>query len=185
MSTNDTVFLLANGASRAAIETKADKLAFTEALEAVSRKLAQDIVRDGEGVTKFVTVHVAGATSDDDARQIANTIATSPLVKTAFFGADANWGRIVAAAGRASVPFDPSQAVLHIQAGEDTDISREAVKLFEGGMPTDYAEADAAAVMAHDSIAVLLDCGDGDGTATVWTCDLSYDYVKINGDYRT
>ncbi len=186
-STNDTVFLLANGASGAGPETDADRIAFADALEGVCRKLAQDIVRDGEGVTKFMTLHVLGAESDTDARQIANTIATSPLVKTAFFGSDANWGRIVAAAGRAGVPFDPARATLLVQAGESLEVTpgNGAVMLFQDGMPTDYTEDDAMAVMANDAITVRLNCGIGSGAAVVWTCDLSYDYVKINGDYRT
>jgi glutamate N-acetyltransferase/amino-acid N-acetyltransferase len=188
MSTNDTVFLLANGASGEKLLTDEDRRAFQEAVTAVSRKLAQDIVRDGEGVTKFVTLHVQGASSSDDARQIANTVATSPLVKTAFFGNDANWGRIVAAAGRAGVPFDPNAAQLHIQPGEHTQVNSngyKAVKLFEAGIPLGYSEDEAMAIMAEPSFSVLLDCGGGEGEATVWTCDLSYDYVKINGDYRT
>ncbi|MEL6152380.1 MAG: bifunctional ornithine acetyltransferase/N-acetylglutamate synthase, partial [Chloroflexota bacterium] len=154
---------------------------------AVARKLAHDIVRDGEGVTKFVTLHVLGATTNEAAKQIASTIATSPLVKTALFGSDANWGRIVAAAGRAGVPFDPMQAPLLVQGGESLVVTPEngAVMLFKDGMPTDYSEDDAMAVMAHDSITIRLNCGNGDGEAVVWTCDLSYDYVKINGDYRT
>lgn len=185
MSTNDTVFFLANGASGAGLATPADHEAFQAALTAVSRKLAQDIVRDGEGVTKFITLNIQGAASEQDAKQIANTIATSPLVKTAFFGSDANWGRIVAAAGRAGVPFDGNAARLYIQTGEADTLSGEALLLFENGMPTAYAEADAAAIMQAPSISVTLACGVGSAAATVWTCDLSYDYVKINGDYRT
>jgi len=185
MSTNDTVLFLANGASGQALQTPEDHDRFREALTAVSRKLAQDIVRDGEGMTRFISLHVCNAASDETARQIANTIATSPLVKTAFFGADANWGRIIAAAGRAGVPFDPAMATLHIQPGEETALTEGAVKLFADGVPTNYEETAATAVMNEVSIAVLLDCGAGEGSATVWTCDLSYDYVKINGDYRT
>ncbi len=185
MSPNDMVFLLANGASQTPLVTSADHDRFQAALTAVARKLAQDIVRDGEGISKFITLHITGAASDADAHQIANTIATSPLVKTAFFGEDANWGRIVAAAGRAGVPFDPAAACLHIQPGEATERDPAAVKLFQGGVPTHYAEPDAAGVMAAASVTILLDCGIGRGAATVWTCDLSYDYVKINGDYRT
>jgi glutamate N-acetyltransferase/amino-acid N-acetyltransferase len=184
-STNDTVFLLANGASGVQLLTDADRAAFQAGLNAVAQSLAQAVVRDGEGVTKFVTLHVSGATSDADAHKIANTIATSPLVKTALFGSDANWGRIVAAAGRAGVPFEPTRAQLHIQVGQDTQATPDAVLLFKGGMPTGYAEADAMGVMAAAEIAILLDCGIGNGSATVWTCDLSYDYVKINGDYRS
>ena len=186
-STNDTVFLLANGASGVSIDNEHDRLAFAQALEGVCRKLAQDIVRDGEGMTRFITLNVLAAASDTDARDIANTIATSPLVKTAFFGADANWGRIIAAGGRAGVPFDPAKATLLIQAGESLDVTPEngAVRLFADGMPTDYSEGDASAVMQHPSVTIRLNCGLGDGEAVIWTCDLSYDYVKINGDYRT
>jgi len=186
-STNDTVLLLANGASDISIDGDSDRAAFLAGLEAVCRKLAQDIVRDGEGVTKFVTLHVLGADTQADARHIANTIATSPLVKTAFFGEDANWGRIIAAAGRAGVPFDPDQAVLLVQAGESLEVAPQngAVRLFDNGTPTDYAEQDAAAVMQHPSVVVRLNCRLGTGEAVIWTCDLSYDYVKINGDYRT
>jgi glutamate N-acetyltransferase/amino-acid N-acetyltransferase len=185
MSTNDTVFLLANGQSGQSLKTDEDLRRFQDGLNAVSRKLAQDIVRDGEGVTKFVTLHVCGTETVDDARKIANTIATSALVKTALFGEDANWGRIIAAAGRAAVPFDPSLSTLMVQAGEETEIVAGAIRLFHSGTPTNYSEADASAVMRHPSISIILDCGSGDSSATVWTCDLSYDYVKINGDYRT
>jgi len=185
MSTNDTVFLLANGHSGHKLENEEDRQRFQDALNHVAAKLAKDIVRDGEGVTKFVTVHVTGAQSREDAKQIANTIATSTLVKTALFGADANWGRIVAAAGRAGVPFDPHRVTLHIQAGEATEQQADAVNLFAGGTPADYSEAAATEIMQNEAISILLDCGDGDAAATIWTCDLSYDYVKINGDYRT
>lgn len=184
-STNDTVFLLANGASGASLQSDTDKERFLEGLIAVAQKLAQDVVRDGEGVTKFVTLHVTGAGSVSDARQIANTIATSPLVKTAIFGADANWGRIIAAAGRAGVPFDPMQAVLSIQPGEEIQANDALVRLFAGGVPLDYSEEAATAAMQEPSLSLILDCGVGSAEATVWTCDLSYEYVRINGDYRT
>lgn len=186
-STNDTVFLLANGASGAALATDADRAAFAAGLEAVAGKLAQDIVRDGEGATKFITLHVVGAADQRAANTIAHTIAASPLVKTAFFGSDANWGRIIAAAGRAGVPFHSTKATLLVQPGQSLDVSPEngAVMLFRGGMPTNYSEDAAMAVMAQDEITVRLNCGMGKGESVVWTCDISYDYVKINGDYRT
>lgn len=181
MSTNDTVLLLANGASGVLIDS-AEEGVFAEALEAVARYLAQAVVRDGEGVTKFITLSVEGAPDDAAARAIGNAIATSPLVKTAFYGADANWGRIVAAAGRAGVSLNPDKVRLWIAAGEE--IKRDLL-LFENGMPTDYAEADAAAIMAEPSVTVVLDCGAGKGSAIIWTCDLSHDYVSINGHYRS
>ena len=184
MSTNDTVLLLANGAS--GVQISDDELpAFTEALTALCRSLAQAIVRDGEGVTKFITLNIVNAPSDAAARQIANTIATSPLVKTAFYGGDANWGRIVAAAGRAGVPLDPDALELWVAPGESTSAHDRLLQLFDHGIAASYNEAQAAAVFANPSISILLDCGAGSGQATVWTCDLSHDYVSINGHYRS
>jgi glutamate N-acetyltransferase/amino-acid N-acetyltransferase len=182
MSTNDTVLLLANGASGTLVKSSQDEAQFQDALNVVCKKLAQDIVRDGEGVTKFITLRVTGTADGESARQIANAIATSPLVKTAFFGGDANWGRIVAAAGRAGVPLQPEKMRLWIAKGE---LPKADLLIFESGMPTQYSEAEATAIFKNDSISVLLDCGLGDGSATVWTCDLSHDYVSINGDYRS
>lgn len=185
MSTNDSVFLLANGASEKSIESDEELEQFIEALTAVSRQLAQDIVRDGEGVTKFITLSVGGAPSKEDARQIANAIATSPLVKTAFYGEDANWGRIIAAAGRSGVDVNPAQMHLAIKPGERQD-DGEWLELFANGVPTDYDEARASAIMREPSIYILLDSGmGGDGVAVIWTCDLSHDYVSINGHYRS
>ena len=111
MSTNDTVFLLANGASDVALDTEPDHEQFQEALDALCRKLAQDIVRDGEGATKFITINVEGAPDSASAKKIANAIAKSPLVKTAFYGNDANWGRIIAAAGYAGISLDPERSM--------------------------------------------------------------------------
>ena len=179
-STNDSVFLLANGASGITVTPELEDQ-FAEALEAVCRKLAQEIVRDGEGATKLITLHVTGAASDALAHQIANAIGTSPLVKTAFYGGDANWGRIVAAAGRSGVDIDPLKVKLWYAADDDS----EGLLLFDGGMPTPYDEAEATALAGAAEIVVTLDCGAGSGSATVWTCDLSHDYVSINGHYRT
>jgi glutamate N-acetyltransferase/amino-acid N-acetyltransferase len=184
MSTNDTVLMLANGASGVQL-ADADLPAFTEALTALCRSLAQAIVRDGEGVTKFITLNIVNAPTDDAARQIANTIATSPLVKTAFYGGDANWGRIVAAAGRAGVPLDPDQLELWVAPGETSPQEDRLLQLFDHGIAARYNEEQASAVFANPSISILLDCGTGSGQATVWTCDLSHDYVSINGHYRS
>jgi glutamate N-acetyltransferase/amino-acid N-acetyltransferase len=180
-STNDSVFLLANGASGVSIESAADREQFAIALTEVCKQLAQDIVRDGEGATKFITLHVKGALSDADARQIANTIGTSPLVKTAFYGGDANWGRIVAAAGRSGVDVQPETMKLWFAPDEES----EGILLFSAGMPTQYDEAAATELVKAPEVVVTLDCGQGSGAATVWTCDLSHDYVSINGHYRT
>jgi glutamate N-acetyltransferase/amino-acid N-acetyltransferase len=182
-STNDTVFLLANGASRVQLTTPEDCEQFQQALNAVSLHLAQAVVRDGEGVTKFITVRVEGAPDHPSARQIANTIANSPLVKTAFYGNDANWGRIAMAAGRAGINFEQEKMALWITAGEDFRIKQ--LQLVSDGMPLDYGEAAATAIIKEPSACIILDCGAGDGTATVWTCDLSHEYVSINADYRT
>lgn len=186
MSTNDTALLLANGASGVVIESPDDLRTFQKALTTVSTKLAKDIVRDGEGATKFIAISVHGAPDDADARKIADAIATSPLVKTAFYGGDANWGRILAAAGRAGVPLDPSRLTLLIAPREDVaDLSGDALTLVRGGVPTAYSEEHATAIFKGATIFILLTCGQGDGWATVWTCDLSHDYVSINGHYRS
>ncbi len=179
-STNDTVILLANGTSGAAIDNHADAATFSQALNYLCRELAQQIVKDGEGATKFVEIQVEGAASQHDAHAIANSIATSPLVKTAFAGSDANWGRILAAAGRAGVPFDQYQ--VDLWAGVE---SADELQLVNQGTPTDYQEADAAAIFAQAAFIINLQLNEGDAAETVWTCDLSHDYVSINADYRT
>ncbi|MBL8163972.1 MAG: bifunctional glutamate N-acetyltransferase/amino-acid acetyltransferase ArgJ, partial [Anaerolineae bacterium] len=185
MSTNDTVLLLANGESGAQIETAADFAEFVEALGALCRKLAQEIVRDGEGATKFITISVQGAPDDASARQIANAIATSPLVKTAFYGNDANWGRIIAAAGRSGVAVKPDLMQLWIAPGEANDEKGISLQLFAGGIPVEYSEDVATNIIKEKSVSIVLDCGIGSGAAVVWTCDLSHDYVDINGSYRS
>jgi glutamate N-acetyltransferase/amino-acid N-acetyltransferase len=181
-STNDTVLLLANGAAGVVVdsaETLAGQALIT-ALHDVALHLAQAIVRDGEGASRFIELSVSGTADDAAAHRVANTIATSPLVKTAFAGGDANWGRILAAAGRAGVPFDQGDAALWIGRNR-----LEQLQLLAGGTPTGYAEADAAAIFAHRDIHVWLELGNGPGQATVWSCDLTHDYVSINADYRT
>jgi glutamate N-acetyltransferase / amino-acid N-acetyltransferase len=177
-STNDTALLLANGTSGVALASKEDATLFGQALTELCLHLAHQIIRDGEGATKFVTIQVIGADSDADAHRVAATIATSPLVKTAFAGSDANWGRILAAAGRAGVSFDQNQVSLYIEG-----VNR--LQLVAHGTPTDYAERDAAAVFARPKFTVHLDLNSGPGQATMWTTDLSHGYVSINADYRT
>ncbi|MBK6327385.1 MAG: bifunctional glutamate N-acetyltransferase/amino-acid acetyltransferase ArgJ [Chloroflexi bacterium] len=179
-STNDTVLLLANGASGVAVDNHDSAVLFGKALTALCAELARMIVKDGEGATRFVEIVVSGAETAVDAHTIANTIATSPLVKTAFAGGDANWGRILAAAGRAGVPFDQYQTQLWVGV-QHTD----ELQLVSQGTPTDYLEREAAAIFNQPEFKIRLDLGRGDAHETVWTCDLSHDYVAINADYRT
>lgn len=174
-STNDSVFLLAGGASGVEI-TSALVPALEAGLRAVSRELALAIVRGGEGATKLVTVRVVGAQQQTDAERAARVIANSPLVKTAIHGGDPNWGRLVAAAGRAGVPFELRRAAVRIGG----------IALFEAGMPHDEAASIAAVHLQGTDVEVEVDLGTGGGCqATIWTCDLSAEYVKINADYRT
>jgi glutamate N-acetyltransferase/amino-acid N-acetyltransferase len=174
-STNDCVFVMASGASGVAIDEDSYP-ALLEGLLAVSRELAIGIVRGGEGATKLVTVQVADARTVEDAQRVAKTVANSPLVKTAIHGADPNWGRIVAAAGRSGVSFDVNQATVRV--GD--------VLLFENGLPHDEAAPDAEAHLRGTEIRIDVALGTGGGQrATVWTCDLSAEYVRINGEYRT
>lgn len=178
MSTNDTVLVLANGASGAAV---ADEAAFTAALADVCAQLAQAIVRDGEGATKFVTVHVTGAADEAEAVAVARSIATSALVKTAFYGADPNWGRILCAAGYAGVDLDPDRLALWLLDASGAP----AIQLVEEGRPLDYDEPVAIALMQTPEWGARLDLGAGAASTWIWTCDLSHDYVTINGHYRT
>jgi len=176
-STNDTVIMLANGlAENPLIDAPGPMLdAFQQALDSVTISLAKQIARDGEGATKLIGITVVGARSFQDARQIAKTVANSPLVKTAMFGCDPNWGRILAAAGRAGVTLDPES--INLTLGE--------VTLVRGGEPIAFSEKEAHELLRNTEVSVILNVGDGPGQATVWTCDFSYDYVKINAEYHT
>jgi glutamate N-acetyltransferase/amino-acid N-acetyltransferase len=179
-STNDTVLLLANGASDVAVNDASSIEPFQAALAHLCTQLAQMIVRDGEGATKFVEIQVTGASTSAEAYAIAATIATSPLVKTAFAGSDANWGRILAAAGRAGVTFDQNQVELWV--GINT---ADELQLVAQGTPTGYQEADAARIFAQSAFKIRLDLGNGTASDTMWTSDLTHKYVSINADYRT
>jgi glutamate N-acetyltransferase/amino-acid N-acetyltransferase len=174
-STNDTVFLLASGASGVEI-ADAGYPGFVAALRWVCGALARAIVRGGEGVTKLVSITVIGAASAEDASRAAKTIANSLLVKTAIHGGDPNWGRLLAAAGRAGVVFDVEHASVRIGL----------VELFKDGVPFDDRAPEAAAYLAGADIEITIDLGAGGAhAATVWTCDLSAEYVAINAEYRT
>lgn len=184
-STNDMVVLLANGASGVEIASQPDFKAFVEALTQLGTYLAQQVVRDGEGATKFVTIDVRGTKSLADAEKIAHTIASSALVKTAFYGNDANWGRIVAAAGRSGVEFDANRLSLWMASGEMLESDERGLMLFKNGAKADYDEDEATAIISANSVYVTLDFGAGEAQAIVWTCDLSHEYISINADYRT
>jgi glutamate N-acetyltransferase / amino-acid N-acetyltransferase len=174
-STNDCVFALANGASGVAIG-EADLDLLVAALRHVCEQLAIGIVRGGEGATKLVTIDVTGGRTDNEAKIAARAIGNSPLVKTAIHGADPNWGRLVAVAGRAGVDFFLERA--RVQIGD--------VVLFENGRPFDERAPHASALLQAKDVSLLVDLGTGgSGAARMWTCDLSADYVKINAEYRT
>ena len=184
-STNDMVVLMSNGMSHQTLRSADDITAFQNALNRLTRFLAQEVVRDGEGVSKFVTLDIKNAASEAAAEKIGHTIGSSVLTKAAFYGGDANWGRIVAAAGRADAPFDPDQTSLWAAPGEAIADDDRGLKIFSRGAPTDYEEEQAAAIMSAASIYLTLDCGLGTAGATIWTCDISHDYITINGDYRS
>ena len=178
-STNDSVYLMASGrAGNPPVSSAADPAldSFRAALDTVMQDLAKQIVRDGEGASKFITVRVAGAADDDAARRIGMAIANSPLVKTAIAGEDANWGRIVMAVGKAGAGVDPQQL----------DISVGGLRITAGGARLEgYDEAPVAAHMKGDEIDIEVRVGDGPGGARIWTCDLTHGYVSINADYRS
>jgi glutamate N-acetyltransferase/amino-acid N-acetyltransferase len=180
-STNDTVIVMANGeAGNAPIETGgAAWETFAAALEEACVTLARAMARDGEGATKLVTVTVNGVADEDAACALAKSVASSSLVKAACFGADANWGRVLCALGYAGVDFDPLQtnARFKSRAGEIT--------VCRNGVSVPFSEEDARRVLSEEEIEILCDTGAGPGSAVVWGCDLTYDYVKINGDYRS
>lgn len=170
-STNDTLLVLANGASG----VKPSREEFESTLTDVCIDLARQIARDGEGATKFITILVTGAVSEKQAETVGRTIATSPLVKTAFYGNDANWGRIVCAAGYSGEDLNPDTISLWFGG----------VHVFAHGQPTQYSDAEATAAMTPKEVEIHIDLGLGQAHATVWTCDMSHDYITINGQYRT
>ena len=173
-STSDTLLVAATGAS--GIRVTENSIAFMEGLRRVMLDLAHQVVRDGEGASKFVTVSVTGASSDADARTHAKAIANSPLVKTAIAGEDPNWGRVVMAVGKSGAPAD--RDTLAIWFG-DILVARD------GWVNPDYSEAAAARYMKNPEIEIHVDLGLGGGRATVWTCDLTHGYIDINADYRS
>src|SRR5579859_5614737 len=176
-STNDTLLVLANGAAGAptiANATKAHRR-FSAALEQVCGSLAQQIVADGEGAQRVIEIEVRGAKTESAAKRIAETIATSPLVKTAFAGGDPNWGRIFAAAGRSGVKFDPSLV----------EIKMAGVPVLRKGQPLDFNERAASNRLLAEHVPIVVDLHAGRSRARYWTCDFTAEYVRINASYRT
>jgi len=175
-STNDTVLVMANGLSGAVIQSLAQKDIFQKILDEIFLDLAKQLVRDGEGVTKLVEIMVRNAPSDSDAQKVADTVAHSPLVKTAFFGEDANWGRIAGAVGRAGVQIDPYKI----------DVYFDDIQMVKAGMGQGkIVEAEATKVLKRPEFTVAIDLNSGSGSGSILTCDFSVDYVRINANYRS
>ncbi|MBF0357880.1 MAG: bifunctional glutamate N-acetyltransferase/amino-acid acetyltransferase ArgJ [Magnetococcales bacterium] len=178
-STNDTLLAFASGLAENSTITDpkaADAAQFAHAINDICLELAQLLVRDGEGVTKFITITVAGAKSEADAKKVAMSVAKSPLVKTAFAGCDPNWGRILCAIGYAGVEFPVGEI----------DIFLGEVQIVKGGVRApDYRETQGQEVMNREEITVLIDLKSGHASRTIWSCDLTHEYIKINADYRS
>lgn len=180
-STNDTVVVLANGlaGNEEVVSEGKDYDAFKEALHYVNERLAKNLVRDGEGATKFMEVNVTGAATEADAKTMAKSVVKSSLFKAAVFGEDANWGRVLCAMGYSGVKFDPQKVdiVFASNAGE--------ILLMDNGTPIVFDEDKAKTILSEKEIQVNIKISEGNAKATAWGCDLSYEYVKINGDYRS
>lgn len=177
-STNDTCFLLASGKARQMRASAKGSLAYKEfqaALDALTQILAREMARDGEGATKLVTVKITGAANDEEADLAARTVANSPLVKTAVFGHDANWGRIAGALGRSGAHFEQQNVSIDIMG----------IPVCRDGLTVEFSEEEALKRFEEPEIVLEADLGAGTSSTTIWTCDFSYDYVRINGDYRT
>lgn len=180
-STNDTYLLLANGMAGNEEITEKDEnyKAFCKALHTVTRDLAKQMAADGEGATKLLEVHVVHASREEDARILAKSVISSNLVKTAVYGSDANWGRIFCAMGYSGVDFNPDIVDLYVES------KAGKLKLVENGMMTDYSEELATQILSEKEVTAIADMKAGQASATAWGCDLTYEYVKINGDYRS
>ena len=180
-STNDTLLALANGmAGNPTIEEENEDYAiFKNALYEVNKKLAMDIAKDGEGASKFLEATVTGAKTKEDARLIARSVISSMLVKAAMFGEDANWGRVLCAMGYSGGTFDVTNVDIEFQSSAGT------VALMKKGTPIGFSEDDALKILKEKEIKIKMMLKDGEASATAWGCDLTYDYVKINGEYRS
>jgi len=180
-STNDTVLVLANGMSGSPLIDEANPYwdSFKEAFLFVHTALAKAIVRDGEGAGKFIEVTVTGAVDKASAQAIARSVVSSNLVKAAFFGSDANWGRILCAMGYSGSSFDPDKVSLSFKS------EKGSIDVLTGGQPIAFDEKKAKSILLEREVEVHAKVGEGSGTGTAWGCDLSYEYVRINGDYRS
>lgn len=180
-STNDTALLLANGAAgnKEICEGTPEYDSFVKALKHVAVTLARMMASDGEGATKLLEVTVVNAADEDDARVLAKSVITSNLVKTAVYGSDANWGRIMCALGYSGKEFNPDIVDISINSVSGS------LQLVENGMAADYSEDIATKILSDKEVSVICDMKSGDARAVAWGCDLTYDYVKINGDYRS
>ncbi len=180
-STNDTVLLLANGraGNPRITEKNEDYAAFCAALRAVNTSLAKSIAGDGEGATALLEVRVVHASTKEQARALSKSVVCSNLTKAMLFGHDANFGRILCALGYAGAPFDPDKVKLIFQSAAGR------ITVFADGVPLSYSEEEAGRILSEPSVTVIADLAEGDAEATAWGCDLTYDYVKINADYRS
>jgi glutamate N-acetyltransferase/amino-acid N-acetyltransferase len=180
-STNDTCLVLASGlAGNALIESAGEDYdTFLEGMTAVLPHLAREVARDGEGATKLLTCTVSGAASEEKAERLAKSVICSPLTKAAMFGADANWGRVLCAMGYAGVDFDPGTVGVRFESAAG------AVLVCENGAAVDFDEDAAKRILSEKEVVIACALREGAHSATAWGCDLTYDYVKINGDYRT
>lgn len=181
-STNDTYVALANGLAQneEICEEKEDYKTFLDALMYVSKNLAMKMAKDGEGATKLLEVQVKNASGDEEARMLAKSVITSNLVKTAVYGSDANWGRILCALGYSGVAFDSEKVDLFIECE-----GRQRLQLVKDGLAADYSEEEATKILSAETVVAIADMKKGSSNAVAWGCDLTYEYVKINGDYRS
>jgi glutamate N-acetyltransferase/amino-acid N-acetyltransferase len=178
-STNDTVLVMANGRAENPALSGESLALFSAALRSLCVDLVRQAARDGEGATRLLTVTVNGAPDEETAEALAKSVVSSSLVKTAVFGADANWGRVICALGYAGVPFELARVNI-------TFLSKAgSVSVCENGQTIPFSEETAKNILLEEEIEIIVSIGDGASAATVWGCDLSYDYVKINGDYRS
>lgn len=180
-STNDTVLLLANGQAGNPVitEKNEDYQEFCKALNYVNETLAKKMAGDGEGCTALFEVKVVGAESKEQAVTLSKSIITSSLTKAAIFGHDANWGRILCAMGYSGAQFDPEQVDLYFESSAGT------LKIIENGVALPYSEEQATEILSQPEVTAIADIKMGDASATAWGCDLTFDYVKINADYRS
>ena len=180
-STNDMAVILANGLAENPVVDKEDEdyEKFKTALDYITKYLAKQIVKDGEGATKFLECQIFNAKNKEEARVLCKAILNSNLVKTAFFGNDANWGRVLSAMGASGIDFDPNQVKISFKN------DKGEIKLFENGLPVEFDEDFAFKILKQEEVKILIDMNRGMESITGWGCDLSFDYVKINAEYRT